>query len=53
MDQLKDQLAREVRRLHSEWEEKKAAVHGAATEYEEEIEKLEKEPPPKGRGQKS
>ena len=53
VDQLKDQLAREVRRLHTEWEEKKAAVHGAATEYEEEIEQLEKEPPPKGRGQKS
>jgi hypothetical protein len=25
--QLQDQLGREVRRLHSEWEEKKAAVH--------------------------
>jgi hypothetical protein len=27
--QLQDQLGREVRRLHSEWEEKKAAVHAA------------------------
>ena len=25
--ELQDQLGREVRRLHSEWEEKKAAVH--------------------------
>jgi hypothetical protein len=25
--QLQDQLGREVRRLHAEWEEKKAAVH--------------------------
>jgi hypothetical protein len=25
--QLQDQLGREVRRLHGEWEEKKAAVH--------------------------
>ncbi len=25
--QLQDQLNREVRRLHAEWEEKKAAVH--------------------------
>ena len=26
--QLQDQLTREVRRLHAEWEDKKAAVHG-------------------------
>ncbi len=39
--QIKDQLAREVRRLHVEWEEKKAAIHGEPTEYEAEIEKLE------------
>jgi hypothetical protein len=25
--QLQDQLGREVRRLHSEWEEKKTAIH--------------------------
>jgi hypothetical protein len=25
--QLQDQLAREVRRLHADWEEKKAAIH--------------------------
>src|SRR6201986_3891909 len=34
--QIQDQLAREVRRLHSEWEEKKAAVHGE-TPYESDI----------------
>ena len=28
VEQIKDQLAREIRRIHSEWEEKKAAVHG-------------------------
>jgi len=43
--QIQDQLAREVRRLHVEWEEKKAAVHGEATEFESKIERLEKEPP--------
>ena len=41
--EIQDQLSREVRRLHSEWEEKKAAVHGHATPYEEKIVKLEKE----------
>jgi len=40
--QLQDQLAREVRRLHVEWEEKKAAVHGEPTAYENDIERLEK-----------
>jgi hypothetical protein len=25
--QLQDQLGREVRRLHSDWEEKKSAIH--------------------------
>ena len=44
--QIQDQLSREVRRLHVEWEEKKAAVHGEATAYETEIEKVE------GSGQK-
>jgi hypothetical protein len=39
--QIQDQLAREVRRLHVEWEEKKAAVHGEPTEYEAEIKKVE------------
>ncbi len=39
--ELKDQLAREVRRLHVEWEEKKAAIHGEPTEYEAEMGKLE------------
>jgi hypothetical protein len=43
--QIQDQLSREVRRLHVEWEEKKAAVHGETTSYESEIERLEKEPP--------
>lgn len=41
--QIQDQLSREVRRLHVEWEEKKAAVHGETTAYESEIERLEKE----------
>jgi phage host-nuclease inhibitor protein Gam len=40
--QLQDQLAREVRRLHSEWEEKKAAVHGE-TKYESDIKRAEDE----------
>ncbi len=38
--QIQDQLSRDVRRLHLEWEEKKAAVHGG-TAYETEIEKIE------------
>ena len=40
--EIQDQLGREVRRLHSEWEEKKAAVHGK-TAFEGDIEKLEKD----------
>lgn len=43
--QIQDQLAREIRRLHTEWEEKKAAIHGETTAFEGEIEKLEEEPP--------
>jgi hypothetical protein len=39
--QIQDQLARDVRRLHAEWEEKKAAVHGAPTDFEKEIVKKE------------
>jgi len=42
VEQLRDQLAREVRRLHVEWEEKKAAVHGEPTPYENEVEQIEK-----------
>jgi hypothetical protein len=42
--QIQDQLSREVRRLHVEWEEKKAAVHGEPTEFETEIKKIEQEP---------
>jgi hypothetical protein len=45
--QIQDQLAREVRRLHLEWEEKKAAVHGERTQYENEIGRVEGEPPAK------
>ena len=45
--QIQDQLAREVRRLHVEWEEKKAAVHGEPTEYESEIARIEKQAPKK------
>lgn len=40
--QIQDQLARDVRRLHAEWEEKKAAVHGEPTEFEKDIERIEK-----------
>ena len=40
--QIQDQLTREVRRLHLEWEEKKAAVHGEKTDYETAIEQLER-----------
>ena len=47
VEQIQDQLSREIRRLHTDWEEKKAAVHGEPTEYESEIGRIEKEPPPK------
>ena len=44
--QIQDQLAREVRRLHVEWEEKKAAVHGEPTEFESDMKQIEKESSP-------
>ncbi len=44
VDQIQDQLAREVRRLHVEWEEKKASVHGEPTEFESDTVRLEQEP---------
>ncbi|MCE0485131.1 MAG: hypothetical protein LV479_12955 [Methylacidiphilales bacterium] len=40
VSQIRDQLAREVRRLHAEWEEKKAAVHGE-TGYEKSVKESE------------
>lgn len=40
--QLEDQLNRDLRRLHIEWEEKKAAVHGETTPFEGRIERMEK-----------
>ena len=43
--QIQDQLSRDVRRLHAEWEEKKAAVHGKPTEFESEIKRIEKQEP--------
>ena len=43
--QIQDQLTRDVRRLHAEWEEKKAAVHGNPTEFEKEIKRIEKQEP--------
>jgi len=43
--QIQDQLQRDVRRLHAEWEEKKAAVHGEPTEYESEMKRIEKQEP--------
>ncbi len=45
--QIQDQLTRDIRRLHVEWEEKKAAVHGEPTEFETETERRETEPPAK------
>ena len=39
--QIQDQLARDVRRLHVEWEEKKAAIHGEPTDFEEAVKKSE------------
>jgi hypothetical protein len=39
--QIQDQLTRELKRIHVEWEEKKAAVHGE-TGYETEIKQIEK-----------
>jgi len=39
--QIQDQLARELRRLHLEWEEKKAAIHGEPTQFESEIKRAE------------
>jgi hypothetical protein len=45
--QIQDQLSREVRRLHVEWEEKKASVHGEPTDYERDISEIEKAPPSK------
>ena len=42
VEQIQDQLAREVRRIHVEWEEKKAAVHGEKTAYETAILNLER-----------
>ena len=41
--QIQDQLTREVRRLHVEWEEKKAAVHGQPTPFEAATERNESE----------
>jgi len=40
--QIQDQLTRELKRIHVEWEEKKAAVHGE-TAYEGDIKRLEKD----------
>jgi hypothetical protein len=40
--QIKDQLDRDVRRLHAEWEEKKTAVHGERTKFESDITRKEK-----------
>jgi len=41
--EIQDQLDRELRRLRTEWEEKKAAVHGHPTDYEKKIVEREKE----------
>jgi len=42
VSEIQDQLGREVRRIHLEWEEKKVAVHGEPTAYEGEVGKIEK-----------
>jgi len=47
--QIQDQLSREVRWLHVEWEEKKAALHGEPTEYEARSSGSEKDPPSKSK----
>ena len=47
VDQIQDQLARDARRLHVEWEEKKATVHGEPTDYEREISEDAKKSPSK------
>lgn len=39
--QIQDQLTHELKRIHVEWEEKKAAIHGG-TPYESDIKDLEK-----------
>lgn len=39
--QIQDQLTREIRRLHLEWEEKKAVVHGEKTDYETAVGQIE------------
>jgi hypothetical protein len=39
--QIQDQLTRELKRIHTEWEEKKAAIHGG-TAYESDIKQMEK-----------
>jgi hypothetical protein len=43
--QIQDQLNREVRRLHAEWEEKKAHVHAERPGDEEANERLKTESP--------
>jgi phage host-nuclease inhibitor protein Gam len=43
--QIQDQLAREVRRLHTEWEEKKAHVYAETPADESDLERLKTESP--------
>ncbi len=43
--QIQDQLNREVRRLHAEWEEKKAHVHAETPSDEAALERLKTESP--------
>ena len=45
VEQLKDQLAREVRRLHAEWEDKKAHVHAETPADEAAEDRLKTESP--------
>ncbi len=45
VDQLQDQLNREVRRLHVEWEEKKAHVYAETVDDEAALETLKTESP--------
>jgi hypothetical protein len=43
--QIQDQLTREVRRLHAEWEDKKAHVHAEKPGDESALERLKTESP--------
>jgi hypothetical protein len=43
--QVQDQLTREIRRIHAEWEEKKAQIHAETPADEAALERLKTESP--------